>query len=41
MITKKIVFTLISLVLCIPVIALAQQTGGLPALQAEVAGRPD
>lgn len=36
MITKKIVFTLIALVLCIPVIALAQQTGGLPALKAEV-----
>ena len=36
MITKKIVFTLIALVLCIPVIALAQQTGGVPALREEL-----
>ena len=36
MITKKIVFTLIALVLYIPVIALAQQTGGVPALREEL-----
>lgn len=33
---KKTVIILIALVLCIPVIALAQQTGGLPALQADL-----
>jgi hypothetical protein len=33
---KKTVLIIIVLVLCIPVIALAQQTGGLPALRADL-----
>jgi hypothetical protein len=33
---KKTMLVLIVLVLCIPVIALAQQTGGLPALRADL-----